>query len=155
MKRLVGPCLASAADAAEVLHRELDANPVFSAELEQAVDAFGFLFIVDAALLVLDVPEIVAEPDADVVAAVRRQAGYPRLHPAQRLVFAPPRIRRRDHVQPDRDVRLTVGEFQVTVIPRADPHSRAVGIDRLRGERRQAGKEKQKRQEFQALPPLD
>src|SRR5512133_752447 len=118
MEPLVGPALRPPADAAEVLERHLDADAATAGEREHGLDELGLLFVVLAGADVLDVPERIAEPRADVVPSVGGELVEPCFIRAQSGTGLT--ARRRDEVQADGDVRRSIAQLEVTAVARAD-----------------------------------
>ena len=111
---LGGPFLRPFAQVPEVLRAELQTDAVLSGQGQEGVDPLGPLGVELAAAAVLDVEERVGEPDPHEVAAVGGELLEPDLHPGQSAG------RRADHVQSDRDVRLPIGELEVSRVARTD-----------------------------------
>ncbi|MCX7006856.1 MAG: hypothetical protein NTY53_06355 [Kiritimatiellaeota bacterium] len=115
---------------------ELHADAVFLRQCEHGLDAFCLRLVIDTATLVLHIEEAVADPDANIVAAIGGKFLKPRLHATQSAGLVAALRVRPDHVQPDGHVGLAVGEFEVARIARADPHETFHRrIRRARGQR--------------------
>ena len=106
-----------------MLDGQLDPDAMLAGDRQHRIDAPGAVEVVLAGLLVLDLVERVAQPDADVVAAAGLQFPQPCVECGEPVVRLPrPDPGGRDQVQSVGDIRLPVGGLEVTRIARTDLH---------------------------------
>ena len=120
MERLGRPGLPVAKEVAKVLDGHLNADIVSPGHVKDGVDASGLLGVISAALLVLHVEKVMAEPQADIIAPVFGEVCDPLLHASKGFLFIA--AVRRDHVQSDWNEWPAVCQLEIATVARADAH---------------------------------